>query len=145
VLNLPLRITDPALPTDASGALPIDLGVTASGASTMRFWFGDGDAPPDAAWQPIANPLRVTLPDLGVRVVSVQVRDAAGNASPILRVAVTDQAGCVVADAGPGQILECAGGGATATRTASSARTGTISCSGMTGTISWTAARATTC
>lgn len=110
--SLFLDINDRALQTDVG--FPVTLDVSATGATSLRYWFSSGDAPPTATWQPIVKPLVLDLPSPAPRTISVQVRDGAGNASAVARVDVPALPVCAFADAGPDQILQCTAGGATA-------------------------------
>jgi hypothetical protein len=67
-------------------ALPVDLGVTATPVTDMRVWFGSGPPPSGLAWQPYTSSVPLRLEDAIGTIVSVQVRDEAGNESEVLRV-----------------------------------------------------------
>ncbi len=98
-------------------ALP-EIGMKPSGVTEMRVWTGPG-GPDSVSWQPFSSPVSVDTPGDGT-VISVQVRDAAGNVSATestfarcsrsCGTAAADPR-CPSADAGPDVVLECAGGG----------------------------------
>lgn len=87
----------------------------------MRYWFTAGDAPPTATWQAISNPLSLTGVSATATVISVQVRDAAGNLSLPVRVPIPPSS-CVNASAGVDQVRECTAGGAVVQLDASASR-----------------------
>ncbi len=74
-----IRVTDPPLESD-SFPPPVDLGVIATGADAVRFWFGS-DPPTGIQWQPVSQTLEIRIPDAESVVLNIQARDRAGNLS----------------------------------------------------------------
>ncbi len=88
------------------------MGTGATGVEEIRYWAGAGAAAAGLGWLPVTNPLLLSNIDPALNTISVQVRDGAGNVSPIGVVTIPPPAICVTADAGPDQTVECTDEGA---------------------------------